>query len=176
MLHTMLTQELQVDPPPVLAEYPIENTDGVFLNDYLLELQRVPDPILQAFCELGWSYHIDCAYLAQMSERLDMTCIGAAVYSEERIYVSEAGATLHEFGHFLDYTLDFPDTHQALYEAESEAAARLMRNYSKTNSREFFADCFAYWIRNHDNLEKFKTELPATAAYFEQLETGNWCE
>lgn len=143
-------------------------------NAYLLELLQLPEPILQAFYESGWSYHIDCSYLDRLSKRLGMPCAGAAAYGEKRIYVSDASATLHEFGHFLDYALGLPVEHQALYETESETAAQLIRNYTKTNSREFFADCFAYWIRNPNNLERFKAELPKTAAYFEQLEKGDW--
>ena len=37
-----------------------------------------------------------------------MSCIGATNYSQKTIYLSDASATLHEFGHFLDWRLGFP--------------------------------------------------------------------
>ena len=38
-----------------------------------------------------------------LSKKLNMSCIGATNYSRKTIYISEANATLHEFGHFLFY-------------------------------------------------------------------------
>ena len=48
------------------------------------------------------------------------TSIGATNYSQKTIYISEASATLHEFGHFLDWTLGIPAEHEQLYLAEAQ--------------------------------------------------------
>lgn len=108
---------------------------------------------MRVFYKSGWSYHIHCTYLARLTKRLGLSCAGATDYSKKRICVSNASSTLHEFGHFLDYALGFPAKHQELYEAEADAAARLMRDYTKTSSREFFANRFAYWYGNRGSLE-----------------------
>ena len=50
---------------------------------------------------------IGTEYLSDLSRKLGVNCIGAAVYTEKQIYVSEASAVLHEFGHFLDCTMGF---------------------------------------------------------------------
>jgi hypothetical protein len=54
---------------------------------------------------------IGTEYLTELSRKLGVNCIGAAVYTEKWIYVSEASAVLHEFGHFLDCTMGFPHEH-----------------------------------------------------------------
>lgn len=78
------------------------------LNDYLLELRRVPESILRAFADSGWTYAVDFQHLASLTRRYGTSCTGAADYDKKHIYVSEAKATVHEFGHFLDSMLGFP--------------------------------------------------------------------
>ena len=92
----------------------------------------------------GWTYRIDFDYISELSKHLNMSCIGATNYSQKTIYLSEASATLHEFGHFLDWTLGIPAEHEQIYLAEAENSG--LRDYSKTNAREYFADSFDYWI------------------------------
>ena len=69
-----------------------------------------------------------------------MPCIGVASYSTLEIYVSDPSATIHEFGHFLDWTLGFPTYHEELYEAEARSAAdTVLRDCSATNRHKYFA-------------------------------------
>ena len=44
-------------------------------------------------------------HLASLTRRYGTSCTGAADYDKKHIYVSEAKATVHEFGHFLDLSL-----------------------------------------------------------------------
>ena len=111
------------------------NAAGVNVNDYLLALRQVPEPVLATFNATGWTYRIDFDYISELSKQLNMSCIGATSYGQKTIYISEASATLHEFGHFLDYALGFPAEHERLYLAESQNSS--LRDYAKTNSREF---------------------------------------
>ena len=103
----------------------------------------------------GWTYRIDFDYISELSKQLNMSCIGATNYSQKTIYISEASATLHEFGHFLDWTRGFPAEHEQLFRAE--AAAAPLRNYAKTNAREYFADCFAYCIIHGNDSEMMES-------------------
>ena len=144
LLDTLLTRELYIREPPMLTEFPIQNPDEVNLNDYLLELRRIPGPILRAFVDSGWTYAVDFQHLAGLSRRYGTSCTGAADYGAKRIYVSEAKATVHEFGHFLDSMLGFPSEHSSFYEAEADAASAFLRAYAGTSCREYFADYFAY--------------------------------
>lgn len=59
LLDALLTRDFQVSEPPMLTEFPIQNPDEVNLNDYLLELRQVPESILRAFADSGWTYAVD---------------------------------------------------------------------------------------------------------------------
>lgn len=151
------------------------NAAGVNVNDFLLELRKVPEQILDAFNATGWTYRIDFDYISELSKQLNMSCIGATSYGQKTIYISEASATLHEFGHFLDYALGFPAEHERLYLAESQNSS--LRDYAKTNSREFFADCFVHWITysaDKKRMDDFRDAAPQTYAYMKKLATNNW--
>ena len=173
LLHAILTRAFTVEAPPAPAV--LVNAAGVNINDYLLALRQVPEPVLAAFNATGWTYRIDFDYISELSKQLDMSCIGATDYSQKTIYLSEASATLHEFGHFLDWMLGFPAEHEQLFRAE--AAAAPLRNYAKTDSREYFADCFSYYITygsNSEMMEHLRKNMPQTCAYFEKLGKGGW--
>lgn len=168
LLHAILTRAFTVEAPP--APVALVNTAGVNINDYLLALRQVPEPVLATFKAAGWMYRIDFDYISELSKQLNMSCIGATNYSQKTIYISEASATLHEFGHFLDWMLGFPAEYEQLFRAE--AAAAPLRNYAKTNAREYFADCFAYWVKyagNTNAISLLQECTPMTYRYMEDL-------
>ena len=55
-----------------------------------------------------------------------MSCIGATNYGSRQITVSSAGATIHEFGHFLDELMGFPSQTEGFYQEEFGTAAALL--------------------------------------------------
>ena len=168
LLHAILTRAFTVTAPE--APVTLVNAAGVNVNDFLLELRKLPEQILDAFNAAGWTYCIDFDYMGGLSKKLNMSCIGATNYSQKTIYISEASATLHEFGHFLDWMLGFPAEHEQLFRAE--AAAAPLRNYAKTNAREYFADCFAYWVKYAENanaISLLQECAPMTYRYMEDL-------
>ena len=147
-------------PPAPVA---LVNAVGVNINDYLLALRQVPEPMLAAFNAAGWAYCIDFDYISELSKQLNMSCIGATDYSQKTIHLSDASATLHEFGHFLDWMLGIPAEHEQLYLAEAQNSE--LRDYAKTNAREYFTDCFDYWITHGSNsemMEHLRKNAPQT--------------
>lgn len=167
LLHAILTRAFAVTAPA--APVTLVNAAGVNINDYLLALRQVPEPMLAAFEVAGWTYRIDFNYISELSKQLNMSCIGATSYGQKTIYISEASATLHEFGHFLDWMLGFPAEHEQLFRAE--AAAAPLRDYAKTNAREYFADCFAYWVKyagNTNAISLLQECAPMTYRYMEK--------
>ena len=173
ILHVVLTQSFRIEEPPVPVT--LVNAAGVNVNDFLLELRKLPEQILDAFNAAGWTYCIDFDYMGGLSKKLNMSCIGATNYSQKTIYLSDASATLHEFGHFLDGQLGFPAEHEQLYLAEAQNSG--LRNYAKTNAREYFADSFDYWIvysGSEKRMETFRNAAPQTWAYMKKLATNNW--
>ena len=124
-----------------------------------------------------WHDKIPYEYLARLSEERNMSCIGATNYGSRQITVSSAGATVHEFGHFLDELMGFPSQTEGFYQEESGTAAALLRPYALTNEREYFADCFVYWLTYRDNSKKMAalcSAAPKTYAYLLALESQNW--
>ena len=173
ILHVVLTQSFRIEEPPVPVT--LVNAAGVNVNDFLLELRKLPEQVLDAFNAAGWTYCIDFDYMGGLGKRLNMSCIGATNYSRKTIYISEASATLHEFGHFLDWQLGFPAEHEQLYLAEAQTSG--LRDYAKTNAREYFADCFDYWITysaDKKRMDDFRDAAPQTYAYMKKLATNNW--
>ena len=168
LLHAILIRAFAVTAPA--APVPLVNAADVNINDYLLALRQVPEPVLAAFNATGWAYCIDFDFMGGLSKKLNISCIGATNYSQKTIYISEASATLHEFGHFLDWMLGFPAEHEQLFRAE--AAAAPLRDYAKTNAREYFADCFAYWVKYAENanaISLLQKCAPMTYRYMEDL-------
>lgn len=177
LLFSLLTQSYAVAGPPVLNALSIQADASTDINRYLIEIECVPVPILLAFREAGWEYHISPGYLQAYSSQHGLSCIGLTSYSEKRIYVSTAFSTIHEFGHFLDWALGFPSEHEVLYHEEAHSARTVLREYALANSREYFADCFAFWIRNSDDesqLERLSAAAPKTYAYFSELAAHGW--
>ena len=173
LLHAILTRTFTVEAPA--APVTLVNAAGVNVNSFLLELRKFPKQLLDAFNAAGWTYRIDFDYMGELSNQLNMSCIGATNYSRKTIYISEASATLHEFGHFLDGQMSFPTEHERLYLAEAQNSG--LRDYAKTNAREYFADCFAYYITyggNSEMMERLRKNAPQTCAYFEELGKGGW--
>ena len=127
-------------------------------------------------------FYATCAEVNKYGQLQNYMCdtdptvtIGATNYSQKTIYLSDASATLHEFGHFLDWTLGIPAKHERLYLAEAQNSG--LRDYAKTNAREYFADSFDYWIAysgSEKRMETFRNAAPQTWAYFEALEKNNW--
>lgn len=177
LLLDILTKDLEIEAPPMLAKFQIQNDEDVNMNGFLLELQRVPEPILQAFQRKGWIYTVNYQYLSDLSRRYGMSCVGAADYAAKRIYVSQANATLHEFGHFLDSTLGFPSERLHFYEEEAQASSAFLREYARTNCKEYYADYFVYWLIYHDDTERaaqMRQLTPKTYEHFSQLAANSW--
>lgn len=179
IIYLICTKGLQVDPPEMVEQLNIHNIDQVHLESYLLELKKVPASILDEYTERGWSFDLNSQYLDDLSDQLNMQCAGATAYQEKTIYARESHCTVHEFGHFYHQVLGFPSIIEDLYAKESESVRDVLGNYSTTNSSEFFAEFFEYWI-NWSGSEKRMSVLeeaaPKTYAYFLSLETGGWSE
>lgn len=73
LLHAILTRAFAVTAPA--APVTLVNAAGVNINDYLLALRQVPEPMLAAFEVAGWTYRIDFNYISELSKQLNMSCI-----------------------------------------------------------------------------------------------------
>ena len=161
---------------PESTDIPILSSEETELEQLYAQLTLVPLPILQAFIERGWAVYIDDIYLEKLSREYGYTCIAATSYKNKGIYLTDAASLLHEFGHFLHYTLNFDKESETLFQAEAQGVT-FLRTYAKRNFREYFADCFAYWIKNRENQEALAlmwAQAPETFRYFSGLEQEGW--
>ena len=95
VLYQLLTNEYEVEAPPLAAAAFLCNKEEAGLNPYLVELQKIPAPILEMFEQKGWKYVIDFDFLWEFSQERGLSCIGVASYSTWEIYVSDPSATIH---------------------------------------------------------------------------------
>lgn len=177
LLYKMLTQEFTVEEPPIISNYPIVNESGVNLSRFLTELESVPQPVMEMFKDRGWKYAIDFDYISDFSQLFGSAVIGVCDSGDRCIYVSDATATLHEFGHFLDYTQGWYSRRSTLFAEESAAADAFLRDYAMTDHFEYYAEYFVYFLSNQDNpdrLAKMQELTPKTYEHFTSLAENNW--
>lgn len=154
----------------------VNNPGGGDITPFLIMLERIPAPLLERFHSKGWIFSVDHGHLRALSEKLGMPCAGATDLSCRQIFVSEARAVFHEFGHFLHSELGFPKEVLRLYRLES-ASAVFLGEYARENHLEYFAEYFAFLLENRsdaDALERMAELTPRTFRFFKQLgkETG----
>lgn len=175
-----LAQGVKSTPtPPIMSELEIQNKDGAALNKYLQEIMKVPEIIVDEFTALGWAYHVDSDFLADLSVRYDMNCIGATSYQKKIIYAGDPKSTVHEFGHFYHLVVGFPAAFDAIYEAEHESARKVLGDYATRNAKEYFAEAFDYWIVYQDSpskLASLQKVAPRTYSFLLELETDGWID
>ena len=176
LLALLLSLQMTVSALAVEVPVPVENTDQVELAGVSAELSHIPESLLAAFRDMGWSIHMNRAYLEEMSRDYGFICVASTSYKAHRIYLTSTVSLVHEFGHFLHYALDFPEETEAMY-LEEAANASFLREYAKRNFREYFADCFAYWLRNRADaaaMERMNRDAPETFSCFSALEENGW--
>lgn len=172
-IYKTLTEKYTVDAPKPPVN--MVNSANVNANDYLLKLKGLPEEVIKDFNEQGWTFKIDFDYPAQLGRERGLSCIGVTSYSKKAIFVSDASAIWHEFGHYIEGRLTFPAKHTELFIREAQNS--ILRDYAKSNSNEYFADCFEYYLKNKDNaknIDLFKSKAPMTYQYLQELEACGW--
>lgn len=173
LIYLMQTRDIKAATPDLLKAMNIVNADGVNLNSFLQELEKVPESILYEFNALGWSYRVDSEYVDQFSDRVGMDCAGCCSYANKSVYVKADYATIHEIGHFYHKLVGFDGITEDLFEKEAAEASKVLGTYATTNHKEYFAEVFDYWLQHSDH-SQLELVAPETHAYFTALEKGNW--
>lgn len=155
---------------------------GELTEEYLQQLQMVPKPILQSFIANQWRLCIGCGYRSGIiwiegDGIEDNASPGTIVYHEKTIHLNSSDALLHEFGHYTQYIIRPMEGWNPAYKREAAVAASVLGNYATTNNREYFAECFDYFIRNQNDptaLAALRDIAPATTAIFASLTESSW--
>ena len=141
------------------------------------QIDSLPDVVLQSYIANGWTFQVDKARLLNASGSTGIFWSGMIDYENKSIYVDSSISVVHEFGHYLDWALGFPEKHEHLYQSEYDAASHFLGSYAKTNSREYFASYFAHWVKNIENEDEIalmRTLTPLTYDYFVLLSENGW--
>ena len=162
LLYALLTQTLTVTEPPIPIS--LQNCMGVNMNAYLLELRRVPAPILEAFSSEGWTLLLDTKYLAELSRELNVSCIGATCCGEQRIYVSEASAVVHEFGHFL--MICWGSRQSITGSMNWKPPTRRCAHMVNPTARNTLQSFFSAWLSGGETLRQLKEAATANLRIF----------
>jgi hypothetical protein len=165
-----------VDIPKTVT---LEETDAIKFNKDLVAFKKVPKEVVKFFVDSKWTCSIGEHVLDEYNQVKGEYYTGITSYSTKKIYIASDSAVVHEFGHFLDWKLGFPKSHEQLYNEEAQNVKTVIRAYAATNSREYFADYFSYWNRYRDNADamaKLQAASPETYQYFTQLEANGWTE
>jgi hypothetical protein len=160
--------------PKTVGVYALVNSNSA---QYLAELGKVPKEIRKAYSIAGWHFVYGEDVLEEYDEDKGDRYVGLTSYRTKTTYVEAPTSTVHEFGHFLYWAIGVPDKVTELYEDEARVSQRVLRKYSATNCREYFADYFDFWIENRDDgekMEQLREATPATYKYFEELESSGW--
>lgn len=141
------------------------------------EISKVPEWISQRFIDCGGVIYLSERPLSDVFSDLDPKDGAIGVFSPTNkaiwIYNSETSiedATIHEYGHFLDSSLDRvskSEDFQACYEMEKQAFLLIDQNkYHIESAQEYFAETFELFIKSP---RKLKRSCPATYEFFKSL-------
>lgn len=146
----------------------IEAKDGIDLYLYYGRLAMVPESILKQFIKDGWKIEVTDSDLYAGGVK----AAGVTYNDKKTIVVKDSYALVHEMGHYFDSILDKKSEIYELFKAEKDAAAEMIRDYTKRSQAEFFADMFTYWVQDSVMFTRdtIKECTPKTYEFFKQLD------
>lgn len=171
-------QGITLDFPEWYQQFSITEDNMSELEEALFDLKKIPESVLQLFREKEWTIHLGREYIQDWSERNGgFSAAALTSYKNKTCYIGADYAIPHEIGHFLEYQLRKGTDRVTFPEKERNASEKVLGKYATSNDLEYFAEYFAYWIKNSSNAKKMnllKDKTPETYAYFTALEANNW--
>lgn len=181
ILYTVMFTGLQVETPEIFSKYNIEIDRSDFDATLLLnELNKIPDEIKKYFEDGSWRILIETSYINQWSYENGMIANGLCDYASSTIYLANIGSLVHEVGHMLRSELHFPSEIDRIFGIEKNQLSQITGGYCKTDSSEYFAELFEYYINAKsspnkvERLEKLESVAPESYAYIVKLENNGW--
>ena len=97
------------------------------------------------------------------------------IYVNGRNFTNTNTTLVHELGHYLYYSIQLKDKDinnkitkiDLIYESEKSVVSNIIRAYSSTNVREFFADLYTYYITG--KFEKSINDVDEISDSFEMI-------
>lgn len=156
---------------------------GVF-NDFYADMMAVPEQIRKAFVADGWTISFDTEKVAAYANELGRGISGMTDYNSKQIYLAIESSFLHEMGHYYQQKLYASGMDKNVYTAFDDFRAQekwtgsLVASGSQSNGKEFFADAFAYYVKNGvvraDPSGKDAETGLKSQSYFDSLAARGW--
>ncbi len=132
------------------------------------ELGKIPASLRKDFVSSGWHIYTTKEELGKNYFNSEHSSVyGCTFYDEKLILISDneveaRKATIHEFGHFFDYNhgyLSETDEFKIIYEKEHAVMDKTLKDTCKlTDTGEYFAECFSYYINSPELLKQTAPE------------------
>lgn len=164
-----LRSKIEGDHRPTIS---LAQTDGVvdkhLIDETNWELEKLPETMLQAFQDDGWTIFVTDRDLNQeMYDNKYQNVLGSANWTKKQIHIEDYEeavqiATLHEMGHWLDWhcnTISQTERFKKIYQKEKKTLTDTFPGYVAENEKEFFAEGFYQYIERPATLQKYVPEL-----------------
>lgn len=147
-----------------------ESIIGVFRG-----VEQIPS-IWESFQKQGWTLYVTDQDIQSKYSDYTYAIGGITDYETKEIWIGNYGEettsqVLHEMGHYLDWSLDFPsnsDTFLAIHQKEKSQMfyiAEVLRDHIE-DPREYFAESVCQFVENKERLKQYN---PETYQYFSQI-------
>ena len=154
----ILDEQVQLKTVPQNIDYPTITFHGQITDDALIELKiewaSLPEYLRKLYLKCGWTFELTNAAISSYVETIP-NAVGLTIYSQKKIIIniSSIECLEHEMGHFLGYMTNLAsyrnhsDIVEEAYLAESSNSN--IRDYARSNSEEFFADMYSWYLNGH---------------------------
>lgn len=136
-------------------------------NDLIYCLDSIPEKWIIPFKNDGGKFSIKLSL-----SHSDFDAVVGLYHSTSHLielgdknYAANKGIPEHELAHYLGAKYNMHASNMVMFAVEQDEAARLIRDYAKTNTDEYFAECVRHLWMNRNNpveLERFKNGAPLT--------------
>ena len=153
-----LYSQVQLKTAPTNIDYPTITFHDQIKDDALVELKyewaSLPEYLRKLYLKCGWTFELTNAAISSYVETIP-NAVGLTIYSQKKIVIniSSIECLEHEMGHFLGYMTNLAsyrnhsDIVEEAYLAESSNSN--IRDYARSNSEEFFADMYSWYLNGH---------------------------
>lgn len=182
------------DAHPEITSYGWGYIPVVYTNVYKYLIPDVwddiiimPWPIVKHYHDSGYMIICDNQYLSKYARdtgcrlqgQSEMYAAGMFNAFEKAIFIREPNMVVHGMGHYAERFMFGVSEAEASYQQERFAATEYISHFCSSDSGEFFAECFEFYIRakngyNIPNMYMMKERVPETYAYLVNKDVMAW--
>lgn len=143
-------------------------------------IEDLPESILRKWNETNKELVFGTGRINQYIEETGHEGSVSGIYYHRGIELITCKSAVHEFGHFVYYTAEWPslmDIVAEYYSEYSDVIGTAVSDYALKSASEFFAECFElYYSNDHESdvFKKFVQEVPGMYELLSSMEAHDW--